>query len=96
MLCTGFIYCIGLSGFFVEIRGGVTLYLAFLMTFMGTHIRVFDRQNPVVTGFPIVNFVQSSAFKDLAFLMTFMGPPPLVGSEGRRGRWGTPTMALHI
>ena len=36
MLCTGFIYCIGLSGFFVEIRGGVTLYLAFLMTFMGT------------------------------------------------------------
>ena len=22
--------------------------------------------------------------------------PPAVGSEGRRGRWGTPTMALHI
>ena len=24
------------------------------------------------------------------------GPSPSVGSEGRRGRWGTPTMALHI
>jgi len=22
--------------------------------------------------------------------------PPPVGREGRRGRWGTPTMALHI
>ena len=35
MLNTGFIYCFGLSGFFVELRGGVTLYLAFLITFMG-------------------------------------------------------------
>ena len=23
-------------------------------------------------------------------------PDPPVGSEGRRGRWGTPTMALHL
>eukprot|EP01079_Euglenida_sp_SAG-EU17-18_P005505 gene5505-5496_t len=36
---TAFIYSFGLSGFFIEIRGGVTLPLAFFMAFMGKWLR---------------------------------------------------------
>jgi Na+/proline symporter len=35
MINTAFIFALGLSGFFIEIRGGVTLIMAFLMIFMG-------------------------------------------------------------
>jgi len=35
MLNTALIFALGVSGFFVEIRGGVTLIMAFLMIFMG-------------------------------------------------------------
>lgn len=35
MINTAFIYALGTKGFFVEIRGGVTLIMAFLMIFMG-------------------------------------------------------------
>ncbi len=35
MLNTAFIFALGASGFFIEIRGGVTLLMAFLMIFMG-------------------------------------------------------------
>ncbi len=35
MINTAFIFALGASGFFIEIRGGVTLILAFLMIFMG-------------------------------------------------------------
>jgi len=35
MINTAFIFALGASGFFIEIRGGVTLILAFLMIFQG-------------------------------------------------------------
>ena len=35
MINTAFIYALGTKGFFIEIRGGVTLIMAFLMVFMG-------------------------------------------------------------
>jgi len=35
MINTAFIFALGVSGFFIEIRGGVTLIMAFLMIFMG-------------------------------------------------------------
>jgi SSS family solute:Na+ symporter len=35
MINTAFIFALGASGFFIEIRGGVTLIMAFLMVFMG-------------------------------------------------------------
>lgn len=35
MINTAFIYALGTKGFFIEIRGGVTLIMAFLMIFMG-------------------------------------------------------------
>ena len=35
MINTALLFALGVSGFFVEIRGGVTLILAFLMIFMG-------------------------------------------------------------
>lgn len=35
MINTALLYALGMSGFFIEIRGGVTLILAFLMIFMG-------------------------------------------------------------
>ena len=34
MINTAFIYALGTKGFFIEIRGGVTLIMAFLMVFM--------------------------------------------------------------
>jgi len=35
MINVALVYALGLSGFFIEIRGGVTLIMAFLMIFMG-------------------------------------------------------------
>ena len=35
MINTAFVFALGASGFFIEIRGGVTLIMAFLMIFMG-------------------------------------------------------------
>ncbi|HHE54832.1 MAG TPA: sodium:solute symporter [Caldithrix abyssi] len=35
MINTAFVFALGLSGFFIEIRGGVTLIMAFLMIFQG-------------------------------------------------------------
>ena len=35
MINTALVFALGVSGFFVEIRGGVTLIMAFLMIFMG-------------------------------------------------------------
>jgi solute:Na+ symporter, SSS family len=35
MINTAFIFALGASGFFIELRGGVTLIMAFLMIFMG-------------------------------------------------------------
>lgn len=35
MINTAFIYALGTKGFFIEIRGGVTLIMAFLMIYMG-------------------------------------------------------------
>ncbi|MGD9899261.1 MAG: sodium:solute symporter [Calditrichaceae bacterium] len=35
MINTALVYALGISGFFIEIRGGVTLIMAFLMIFMG-------------------------------------------------------------
>ena len=35
MINTAFIFALGATGFFIEIRGGVTLIMAFLMIFMG-------------------------------------------------------------
>ena len=35
MLLTSLVYTLGTKGFFIEIRGGVVLIMAFLMTFMG-------------------------------------------------------------
>ena len=35
MINTAFIYALGTKGFFIEIRGGVTLIMAFLMVLMG-------------------------------------------------------------
>jgi Na+/proline symporter len=35
MINTAFIFALGASGFFIEIRGGITLIMAFLMVFMG-------------------------------------------------------------
>ncbi len=35
MINTALVFALGLSGFFIEIRGGVVLVMAFLMIFMG-------------------------------------------------------------
>ncbi len=35
MILTALVYALGTKGFFIEIRGGIVLYLACLMTFMG-------------------------------------------------------------
>ncbi|HDL19431.1 MAG TPA: sodium:solute symporter [Bacteroidetes bacterium] len=35
MINTAFVFALGASGFFIELRGGVTLIMAFLMIFMG-------------------------------------------------------------
>lgn len=45
MINTAFIFAMGLSGFFVEIRGGVTLIMAFLMIFQGK----WNRRSLVMT-----------------------------------------------
>ena len=38
MINTAFIFALGATGFFIEIRGGVTLIMAFLMIFMGLEL----------------------------------------------------------
>ena len=45
MINTAFIYALGTKGFFIEIRGGVTLIMAFLMVFMGK----WNRRSNVMT-----------------------------------------------
>ncbi len=45
MINTAFIYALGTKGFFIEIRGGVTLIMAFLMIFMGK----WNRRSQVMT-----------------------------------------------
>ena len=45
MINTAFIYALGTKGFFIEIRGGVTLIMAFLMVFMGK----WNRRSKVMT-----------------------------------------------
>ena len=45
MINTAFIYALGTKGFFIEIRGGVTLIMAFLMVFMGK----WNRRSQVTT-----------------------------------------------
>ena len=45
MINTAFIYALGTKGFFIEIRGGVTLIMAFLMVFMGK----WNRRSRVMT-----------------------------------------------
>ena len=45
MINTAFIFAMGASGFFVEIRGGVTLIMAFLMVFQGK----WNRRGQVMT-----------------------------------------------
>ncbi len=45
MINTAFIYALGTKGFFIEIRGGVTLIMAFLMVFMGK----WNRRSQVMT-----------------------------------------------
>lgn len=45
MINTALLFALGMSGFFVEIRGGVTLVMAFLMIFMGK----WNRRSQVMT-----------------------------------------------
>ncbi|NOZ60681.1 MAG: sodium:solute symporter [Calditrichaeota bacterium] len=45
MINTAWIFALGAAGFFIEIRGGVTLILAFLMIFMGK----WNRRSEVMT-----------------------------------------------
>lgn len=45
MINTAWIFALGATGFFIEIRGGVTLILAFLMVFMGK----WNRRSEVMT-----------------------------------------------
>ncbi|MBN2279348.1 MAG: sodium:solute symporter [Candidatus Marinimicrobia bacterium] len=45
MINTAFIYALGAMGFFVEIRGGIVLIMAFLMIFMGK----WNRRSEVMT-----------------------------------------------
>ncbi len=45
MINTAWIFALGATGFFIEIRGGVTLILAFLMIFMGK----WNRRSEVMT-----------------------------------------------
>lgn len=45
MINVAFIYALGASGFFIEIRGGVVLIMAFLMIFMGK----WNRRSKVMT-----------------------------------------------
>lgn len=45
MINTAFIFALGVSGFFIEIRGGVCLILAFLIVFMGK----WNRRSKVMT-----------------------------------------------
>ncbi|NQT27225.1 sodium:solute symporter [candidate division KSB1 bacterium] len=45
MINTAFIFALGATGFFIEIRGGVTLIMAFLMIFMGK----WNRRGNVMT-----------------------------------------------
>lgn len=45
MINTAFIFALGASGFFIELRGGVVLVMAFLMVFMGK----WNRRSQVMT-----------------------------------------------
>ncbi len=45
MINTAFIFALGISGFFIEIRGGVVLVMGFLMVFMGK----WNRRSQVMT-----------------------------------------------
>ena len=45
MINVAFIYALGASGFFIEIRGGIVLIMAFLMVFMGK----WNRRSKVMT-----------------------------------------------
>ena len=45
MINTAFIFALGAMGLFIEIRGGVTLIMAFLMIFMG----IWNRRAQVMT-----------------------------------------------
>ncbi len=45
MINTAWVFAIGMAGMFIEIRGGVTLIMAFLMIFMGK----WNRRAPVMT-----------------------------------------------
>src|SRR6056297_1887162 len=45
MINTALIYALGVAGFYVELRGGVVLILAFLMVFMGK----WNRRSGVMT-----------------------------------------------
>lgn len=52
MINTAFIFALGISGFFIEIRGGVTLIMAFLMIFMGK----WNRRAKVMTAAEWMHF----------------------------------------
>ena len=63
MINTAFIYALGTKGFFIEIRGGVTLIMAFLMVFMGK----WNRRSQVMTQAEWMHFRFGKGFEgDLA------------------------------
>ena len=63
MINTAFIYALGTKGFFIEIRGGVTLIMAFLMVFMGK----WNRRSQVMTQAEWMHFRFGKSFEgDLA------------------------------
>ena len=63
MINTAFIYALGTKGFFIEIRGGVTLIMAFLMVFMGK----WNRRSQVMTQAEWMHFRFGKNFEgDLA------------------------------
>ena len=63
MINTAFIYALGTKGFFIEIRGGVTLIMAFLMVFMGK----WNRRSQVMTQAEWMHFRFGKNFQgDLA------------------------------
>ena len=63
MIITAFIYALGTKGFFIEIRGGVTLIMAFLMVFMGK----WNRRSQVMTQAEWMHFRFGKSFEgDLA------------------------------
>jgi Na+/proline symporter len=45
MICTALVFALGTGGFFVELRGGIVLVMAFLMVFMGK----WNRRGQVMT-----------------------------------------------